>query len=114
MSKSWRSGLSMNRSAPNQNHQSSIPNHQFGSPVEDVELDAPNIPDHMNSPLLAAILVGFLACGPASAATAADDQLFARSNLVAWCIVPFDARKRSPQGRPAMPYQRGSHPFAYD
>ena len=34
------------------------------------------------------------------AARAAD--LFARENLVAWCIVPFDAKKRSPEDRAAM------------
>src|SRR5439155_11909566 len=29
-------------------------------------------------------------------------DLLARSNLVAWCIVPFDARKRGPEDRAAM------------
>jgi hypothetical protein len=27
------------------------------------------------------------------------ENLFARDNLVAWCIVPFDAKKRGPAER---------------
>jgi sugar phosphate isomerase/epimerase len=74
----------------------------------------------MKSPLLAAVVVGFLACrsaspaSPASAAGAADYQLFARSNLLAWCIVPFDARKRAPEERAAMLHKLGFEHFAYD
>ena len=29
-------------------------------------------------------------------------ELFRRDNLVAWCIVPFDAKKRGPEERAAM------------
>ena len=38
----------------------------------------------------------------------------ARSNLVAWCIVPFDARKRGPEDRAAMLEKLGFKLFAYD
>jgi sugar phosphate isomerase/epimerase len=41
-------------------------------------------------------------------------QLFARTNLVAWCIVPFDARKRGPEARAAMLEKLGFKQFAYD
>jgi len=41
-------------------------------------------------------------------------QLFARSNLMAWCIVPFDAKKRGPEERAAMMEQLGLKHFAYD
>jgi quinoprotein glucose dehydrogenase len=41
-------------------------------------------------------------------------DLFARSNLVAWCIVPFDAKKRGPEERAAMMEQLGFKLFAYD
>src|SRR2546425_12269388 len=41
-------------------------------------------------------------------------DLFARSNLVAWCIVPFDARKRGPEERAAMLEKLGFKLFAYD
>lgn len=42
-----------------------------------------------------------------------DAQLFARSNLVAWCIVPFDAQKRGPEARAVMLQKLGVM-FAYD
>lgn len=40
--------------------------------------------------------------------------LFARTNLVAWCIVPFDSRKRGPEERAAMLERLGLHRLAYD
>lgn len=45
---------------------------------------------------------------------AGDSSLFARSNLVAWCIVPFDAKKRGPEERAAMLEKLGLKHFAYD
>src|SRR6185369_2031594 len=42
------------------------------------------------------------------------NELFARSNLVAWCIVPFDAAKRAPQERAAMLEKLDFKYFAYD
>lgn len=59
--------------------------------------------------LLLAIFVSVL---PAS--QAADYQLFARTNLMAWCIVPFDAKKRGPEERAAMMERLGLQHFAYD
>jgi sugar phosphate isomerase/epimerase len=53
-----------------------------------------------------------------STSTAADpDQktpVFARQNLVAWCIVPFDAAKRGPRERAELLQQLGVRRFAYD
>jgi quinoprotein glucose dehydrogenase len=43
-----------------------------------------------------------------------DAELFARTNLVAWCIVPFDAKKRGPEERAAMLERLGFKLFAYD
>jgi sugar phosphate isomerase/epimerase len=40
--------------------------------------------------------------------------LFARTNLVAWCIVPFDSKKRGPEERAAMLERLGFKLFAYD
>ena len=59
-----------------------------------------------------AVLGLFLLPVIAAAATAPD--LFARSNLVAWCIVPFDAKKRGPEERAAMMEKLGFQLFAYD
>ena len=41
-------------------------------------------------------------------------RLFARDNLIAWCIVPFDSKKRSPEDRAAMLQKLGFKHFAYD
>jgi len=43
-----------------------------------------------------------------------DRSLFARDNLFAWCIVPFDGKKRGPEARAAMLERLGIHLFAYD
>ena len=40
--------------------------------------------------------------------------LFERDNLVAWCIVPFDAKKRGPEERAEMLHRLGFLRFAYD
>src|SRR6516165_3316451 len=47
-------------------------------------------------------------------ATSGGDRLFARDNLIAWCIVPFDSKKRSPEERAAMLQKLGFKHFAYD
>src|SRR5690348_4459387 len=41
-------------------------------------------------------------------------RLFARDNLVAWCIVPFDAKKRGPIERVEMLQKLGFRRYAYD
>jgi putative heme-binding domain-containing protein len=41
-------------------------------------------------------------------------QLYARDNLIAWCIVPFDSKKRAPEERAAMLQKLGFKHFAYD
>lgn len=42
------------------------------------------------------------------------EELFAKENLVAWCIVPFDSEKRGPQERAAMLNRLGIEKLAYD
>ena len=41
-------------------------------------------------------------------------ELFRRDNLVAWCIVPYDSKKRGPEERAAMMGKLGLKHFAYD
>ena len=65
----------------------------------------------MRSPALVLLMLAF---GLPHPAPAADHSLFAKSNLVAWCIVPFDAKKRGPEERAAMLERLGIHRFAYD
>ncbi len=40
--------------------------------------------------------------------------LFSKTNLVAWCIVPFDSRKRGPEERAEMLERLGIRRLAYD
>src|SRR5580765_6497736 len=42
------------------------------------------------------------------------EKLFAQDNLVAWCIVPFDTKKRGPEERAEMLQRLGFKHFAYD
>jgi sugar phosphate isomerase/epimerase len=41
-------------------------------------------------------------------------SIFARDNLVAWCIVPFDAKHRAPAERAEMLQRLGFRHYAYD
>ncbi len=59
------------------------------------------------------LLVALAVC--AGRATPADAPApFARTNLVAWCIVPFDAKKRGPAERTEMVKKLGFARVAYD
>lgn len=67
-------------------------------------------------PLLALLaLAGTLLSLPARthAQLPAEGNL-SRTNLVAWCIVPFDSRKRGPEERAAMLERLGIRRLAYD
>jgi hypothetical protein len=60
------------------------------------------------------LLLSCLLLVAVSSSAAEGYQLFARSNLFAWCIVPFDSKKRSPEERAAMLERIGLHRFVYD
>ena len=64
------------------------------------------------TPLL--IASGFCAGPPVAAGEPTDLGLFAKDNLVAWCIVPFDAEKRGPRERAEMLERLGIKKVAYD
>lgn len=55
-----------------------------------------------------------LLIAPVPVRPAAAEDLFDRENLVAWCIVPFDAKKRNPEERAAMVAGLGIKNVAYD
>lgn len=59
---------------------------------------------------LAAIILATLAVGAAPR----GGSPFARDNLVAWCIVPFDAKNRGPKERAEMLNRLGIKKVAYD
>ena len=56
------------------------------------------------------LLIALVLASPALA----DTSIFSHDNLVAWCIVPYDSAKRSPEDRAAMLEHLGLHKFAYD
>jgi len=69
------------------------------------------------------LLIGPLAIAAILAATVprtatADEptakSVFAKENVVAWCIVPFDAKKRGPAQRAEMLHRLGIGKLAYD
>src|SRR5689334_3449237 len=60
------------------------------------------------------LIVLALLVAPIARGDGASSKLFARDNLVAWCIVPFDAKKRGPEERAAMLERVGITHFAYD
>ena len=65
--------------------------------------------------LTALLLSSALGAAPPAAADApAGLHLFDKDNLVAWCIVPFDAKKRGPQARAEMVKRLGIKKVAYD
>jgi sugar phosphate isomerase/epimerase len=43
-----------------------------------------------------------------------NSNLWSHDNLFAWCVVPFDAKKRGPEARAAMLERLGFKQFAYD
>jgi hypothetical protein len=44
----------------------------------------------------------------------AEPSIYEKNNLMAWCIVPFDAKKRGPEERAAMLENLGIKRLAYD
>ena len=54
------------------------------------------------------------AAEPTPAAVATDAGLFRPENLAAWCIVPFDKAKRSPEERATMLEKLGITQFVHD
>jgi sugar phosphate isomerase/epimerase len=64
--------------------------------------------------ILPCVLLSAVLSGAASSHAAEGDSLFTKDNLVAWCIVPFDAKKRGPEERAAMLEKLGLHKFVYD
>ena len=63
------------------------------------------------------LLIGTSVVGdtrPAVADAATPWDLFAKDNLVAWCIVSFDAKQRGPGARAEMLQKLGIKKVAYD
>ena len=63
---------------------------------------------------LTVVLLPLLSLMPSQEPVKGGASVFRRENLVAWCIVPFDAKKRGPEERAAMLARLGFTRFAYD
>lgn len=64
--------------------------------------------------IIATLTVAILALLALPSAKAEEPAVFSRSNLVAWCIVPFDGKNRGPAERAAMVKKLGFTRVAYD
>ena len=60
------------------------------------------------------LILSLLALIVAMPVRSEEPGLFSKGNLTAWCIVPFDAKKRGPEERAAMLEKLGIKHFAYD
>ena len=67
---------------------------------------------NQQAPIL--FVAAWLPAFSAAPLVAQEPKVFARPNLVAWCIVPFDAKKRGPVERAAMVKRLGFTKVAYD
>jgi hypothetical protein len=64
---------------------------------------------------LVALLAVMMARSPEVRADSnASSKLFNHTNLLAWCIVPFDSKKRGPEERATMLEKLGIKRLAYD
>ena len=74
-------------------------------------------PFHVQMLLVAALAIRatFAAADePAKAPSVKGSKLFEQENLMAWCIVPFDSKRRGPEERAAMLEKLKFSKFAYD
>jgi hypothetical protein len=68
----------------------------------------------MNQLVSILLIAAWLPSVDAAPPIAHEPKVFARTNLVAWCIVPFDSKKRDPAERAAMVKRLGFTKVAYD
>ena len=68
----------------------------------------------MKTRLLFSTISIFIGFAFVLAAETKDEGNFAKDRLVAWCIVPFDAKQRGPAARAGMLVQLGLKRVAYD
>jgi len=70
-----------------------------------------NLKDIAPDALLSVI---FINCNDSSQSDSSNMILFDQENLVAWCIIPFDAKNRTPEERIEMLNELGFQRLAYD
>ncbi len=72
------------------------------------------MPVHARTWIPLALILGLISPPARGESPPPASGLFARDNLIAWCIVPFDAKQRGPAERAAMLKKLGFRHFAYD
>ena len=71
-----------------------------------------NIKNYLSAAILVLLMSG---CGPKLQGTKSENNLlFSQENLVAWCTIPYDSKKRNSEERAAMLKELGFSSFAYD
>jgi len=68
----------------------------------------------MNKSLASISILAMSLLGACTSREKPEKDLFAKENLVAWCIVPFDANDRTPEQRVLMLEELGISQLAYD
>lgn len=63
---------------------------------------------------LICLLVAVMLVGAVNAQTSLKKDVFSKSNLIAWCIVPFDSKERNAEQRATMLNRLGIKKLAYD
>ena len=63
---------------------------------------------------LTVVLLPLFSLIPSQEPVKGGASVFGRENLVAWCIVPFDAKRRGPEERAQMLERLGLRRLAYD
>jgi hypothetical protein len=71
------------------------------------------MPGYAQGLLSVGLILALLAPAPGESPPTSSG-LFARDNLIAWCIVPFDSKQRGPAERASMLRRLGFRHFAYD
>jgi sugar phosphate isomerase/epimerase len=64
--------------------------------------------------LLLVVALLLIQCSPASKKQESQSMIFSEENLIAWCIVPFDAARRTPLQRAQMLKDLGITRLAWD
>lgn len=60
------------------------------------------------------IVIALIARAETKLISSATDDIYAKTNLVAWCIVPYDSKKRNAEERAQMLDRLGIKKMAYD
>ena len=68
----------------------------------------------MKSSFICALVTAIMLLNVCVAQKAEKKKLYAKNNLIAWCIVPFDNKNRTPEERAQMLNKLGINKLAYD